>query len=131
MAVIGAEWDVEAVVSVTDGDTLRLIRSRVLELDGRRYRLTDEDADGVPIRLVWVNTPERGKPGRNEARADLEDWITRYGYDENGDGVLRVICYESAGWDRLLGDLIDATGESASQWLMRERGWPPYEKGKR
>jgi hypothetical protein len=30
----------------------------------------------------------------------------------------------------MLGDLIDADGNSASQWLMVERGWPPYVKGK-
>jgi endonuclease YncB( thermonuclease family) len=124
--VNGTEWDVEAVVSVTDGDTLRLIRSRVIELDGRRYRLTDEGADGVPIRLVWVNTPERGKEHYKAARYDLMAWA-----EHLSAGPLRVVCYESAGWDRLLGDLIDATGASASQWLMRERGWPAYEKGKR
>jgi hypothetical protein len=39
---LGTEWRVETVVSVTDGDTLRLRRSRVIELDGRSYRLTDE-----------------------------------------------------------------------------------------
>jgi endonuclease YncB( thermonuclease family) len=125
--VSGTEWDVESVASVTDGDTVRLIRSRAVEIDGRAFWLTDREAKGVPIRLAWVDTPERGQPGRNEARLDLESWIDRHAGTQ---GPLRVVCYESAGWDRLLGDLIDADGNSASQWLMTERGWPPYVRGK-
>jgi endonuclease YncB( thermonuclease family) len=118
----GTEWDVERVVRVVDGDTVRLIRQRRLELDGGQYLLSDALSDGVPIRLVWVDTPERGQPGYHEARADLVKWAQLLGRHP-----LTVVCYESAGWDRLLGDLIDADGHSASQWLMRERGWPPYQ----
>jgi len=118
----GTEWRVETVVSVTDGDTVRLRRSRVIELDGRTYRITDEDVRGVPIRLTWLDSPERGKPGYREAHDDLAAWIdSRQG--------LRVICFESGGWDRIMGDLVDADGESASQWMMREKGWLPYVKG--
>jgi endonuclease YncB( thermonuclease family) len=124
----GTEWWVEHVAKVTDGDTVRLVRSRDVELDGHTYRLTDDEADGIPIRLVWVDTPERGDhPGWEKARADLSEWITKV---SSRPEALRVICYESAGWDRLLGDLIDADGNSASQWLMTEKNWPPYVKGK-
>lgn len=119
----GTEWRVDAVARVVDGDTVRLLRSRVAELDGRHYRITDVTPEGkpigVPIRLVWVDTPERGDPGWARARDDLELWIDAH-------EPLRVVVYESAGWDRLLGDLIDETGASASQWLMIDRGWPPY-----
>lgn len=123
----GTEWRVESVVSVTDGDTVRLVRSKPVELDGRRYRLTDDEPKGVPIRLVWVDTPERGDhPGWEQARQDLREWIA----DHVGTRPLRVVCYESAGWDRLLGDLLDADGNSASQWLMTVKGWPPYVNGR-
>jgi endonuclease YncB( thermonuclease family) len=124
----GSMWDVAGVVSVTDGDTLRLIRSRRVVLDGRAYHVID-DAKGVAVRLVWVDTPERGDhPGWENARADLTAWLHGHA------GPFRVYCYDtSAGWDRLLGDLIDADGNSASQWLMTEGnggvGWPPYVKG--
>lgn len=115
----------DAVVRVTDGDTVRVLRSRTVELDGRRYRLADDPATeprGVSIRLVWVDTPERGdNPGWETARADLTDWL-----DRAAPRGLRVVCYASAGWDRLLGDFLDADGGSASQWLMTQRGWPPY-----
>ena len=119
----GTTWDVDRIVSVTDGDTLRVVRSRPFPIDGRSYRITDDDPRGVPIRLVWVDTPERGQPGRNEARLDLEHWADRHAGTQ---GPLRVVCYESAGYDRILGDLIDADGNSASQYLIIDRGWPVY-----
>jgi endonuclease YncB( thermonuclease family) len=130
--VNGTEWQVERVVSVTDGDTVRLVRSRPIEIDGRHYRLVDDNPKGESIRLVWVDTPERGEAGRNEARVDLSVWIAaRCPLGKLNEPVgLRVVCYESGGWDRILGDLLDADGNSASQWLMAERGWPAYEKGK-
>jgi len=124
---LGTEWRVETVVSVTDGDTVRLRRSRVIELDGRTYRITDENPRGVPIRLTWVDTPERGDAGYRQAHDDLAAWIADHNWAPRR---LRVICYESGGWDRLMGDLLDADGNSASQWLMREKGWPPYVRGK-
>jgi endonuclease YncB( thermonuclease family) len=121
--VPGTEWTVERIGKITDGDTLRIERTRLVELDARRYWLTDETA--VAIRLVWVDTPERGDPQWAKAKADLTEWLSeRWRHVDAGD--MRVICYESAGWDRLLGDLLDADGNSASQWLMIEKGWPPY-----
>jgi len=128
---LGTEWRVETVVSVTDGDTVRLRRSRVIELDGRSYRITDEDVRGVPIRLTWIDTPERGDAGYKQAHDDLALWISHHTPLGAVPGAgLRVVCYESGGWDRLMGDLLDADGNSASQWLMREKGWPPYVRGK-
>jgi len=125
-AVEPTEWEVLAVVKVTDGDTLRVTRTRRTSLDGRNYRLTDDEPDGEPIRLAWVDTPERGTPEWRAARADLHRWLDEHAVG----GTLRVTCYESAGWDRLLGDLIASDGSSASQWLMTEgnsgAGWPAY-----
>lgn len=126
----GTVWDVDEVASVTDGDTLRVYRSRLDQLGDDWYRITEVDpATGdprsTPIRLVWLDTPEKKKPGWAQARADLQWWVGLRGVEQ-----LRVICYESAGWDRILGDLIDESGNSASQWMMRERGWPLYERGK-
>lgn len=114
----GTEWVVDRVERVTDGDTLRVIRSRIEHMGDHDFRITD--VDSVPIRLVWVDTPERGNhPGWENARQDLVDWITAH-------PLLRVVVYQSAGWDRLLGDLLNYDGESASQWLMTVKGWPPY-----
>jgi endonuclease YncB( thermonuclease family) len=118
----GTRWDIDRIIRVIDGDSLRVVRSRLIDLDGRHYRLTDADPDGVLLRLAWVDTPEKGKPGWAEARADLFRWVDEISTDE-----LRAVCYESAGWDRILADLLDANGQSASQWLMADRGWPPYE----
>jgi endonuclease YncB( thermonuclease family) len=122
----GTEWQVDRIDKVTDGDTVRLIRSRIEHMGDHDFRITD--VTSMPIRLVWVDTPEKGDhPGWETARADLTTWIATH---HNEGQALRVITYESAGWDRMLGDLIGADGCSASQWLMVERGWPPYVKGK-
>ncbi len=122
----GTTWRVDAVLRATDGDTVRVLRSRPVELDGRHYRLADDpdaEPDGIPVRLVWVDTPERGNhPGWENARADLRLWLAA----ATAGGPITCVCYTSAGWDRLLADLIDAGGGSASQWLMTERHWPPY-----
>jgi endonuclease YncB( thermonuclease family) len=123
----GTEWQVDRIEKITDGDTLRVIRSRVERLGDHDFRITD--VTSMAIRLVWVDTPERGDhPGWEKARADLEQWIHHAQWGD--EHRIRVITYESAGWDRLLGDLLDADGNSASQWLMVERGWPAYVKGK-
>lgn len=118
----GVEWQVEDYIRAVDGDTVRLIRRRVHRFDGLEQITRDADPAGQSVRLVWVDTPERGQPGYAQATADLEAWIDA----AEARGPLRVVCYESAGWDRVLGDLLDSDGRSASQWLMIERGWPPY-----
>jgi endonuclease YncB( thermonuclease family) len=128
--VTATEWMIVTVVSITDGDTVRLIRERHIELDGRRYLLMDdydEKPHGEPIRLVWVDTPERGQDGYAQARMDVANWFAEH---NSGMGSLFVYCYESAGWDRILGDVVDVSGNSLSQWLMVEKGWAPYVKGK-
>jgi endonuclease YncB( thermonuclease family) len=134
----GRAWTVDRIASITDGDTVRVYRSRVTQLGDDWYRIADANPDGtprsVPLRLAWVDTPERGKPGWADAKADLVQWLAERTLptpaDPNFDGIpLTVVCYESAGWDRILADLRDADGNSASQWLMADRGWPPYDGG--
>lgn len=116
----GTEWQVKRVTRVVDGDTVRVIRSRIMRLGDDDFLVTD--VEDVPIRLTWVDTPERGQDGYHLARQHLADWITPRA------AGLRVVVYESAGWDRLLGDLLDSDGRSASQHLMIDRGWPPYKE---
>lgn len=124
--MIGTEWTVDRIVRVIDGDSLRIARSRVVDLDGHLYRIADAGPDGVLVRLVWVDTPERGEAGWADAGRHLREWI----FDHIGTHPLRVVVYGGAGWDRLLVDLLDHTGASASQWLMTERGWPAYDGGR-
>jgi hypothetical protein len=125
---IGREWVVENVVVDQrgkrrgDGDTCLLIRSRIDFLGDHRYRV--EDVDPVSIRLVWVNTPERGQVGYRDAADDLSQWLD----EAFRMGSLMVVIYYSAGWDRLLGNIIRADGQSASQYLITECGWDIYKK---
>lgn len=121
----GECWDVITVDRVTDGDTVRMTRSMRIEIDGRHYKIIDDEPKGFPIRLVWIDTPERGQDGYSQARDDLAQWITM----SLDRGPLHVYCYESGGWDRIMGDLINSDGQSASQYMMIEKGWLPYVKG--
>lgn len=115
-------WTVERIHKVIDGDTVRLVRSRTCRLDGLELTARDAGPNGVLARLAWLDTPERGQAGYDRARADLSTWLVN-----RTATPLTVVCFDGgAGWDRILVDLQDATGNSASQWLMQVCGWPPY-----
>jgi hypothetical protein len=67
-------WTVLAVDRVVDGDSLRLTRQRIVgEVDG--LTITATDSAPVPVRLVHVDTPERGEVGWARARDDLIAWV--------------------------------------------------------
>lgn len=129
------DWEVEGVVRVVDGDTVRIIREQTEVIDGLEQITrdvadpdNDGDVDGVSVRLVNLDTPERGEPGYSEAKADLASWLIAHAE------TMRVRTYgATGGFDRLLGDFYvpgpNGDIDSASQWMMRERGWLPYVKG--
>ena len=130
----GTDWQVERVVRVVDGDTVRLVRRREGDptplADGLAVTITvrDTEDDGKSIRLVNLDTPERGETGYLQARDDLARWLAHnadYGLD------LRVITYPGGGFDRLLGDIYveGDIGNTASQHMLRDRGWSPYVRG--
>lgn len=126
MSAEGVQWSVVDVVKVVDGDTVHMVRERLVDLDGRRFMI--RDAEPVSIRLVWIDTPERGDPAWRRARDELVGWVANTLTAPGG--YLEVVCYESGGWDRIMGDLLDHRGSSASQWLMQNGdgglGWPAY-----
>lgn len=108
--------------SVTDGDTIRAHLQRELSvINGWALTVHSTDTRGVPLRLTIIDTPERGQPGYQEAKADLTAWLSSH------LGRLRCETYESGGWDRLLADIyVDGDrGNTATQHLM-QLGWDPY-----
>lgn len=119
----GITWTVQQVTKITDGDSVRLIRRRQLVAsDGiglDLYDLTD-----VPIRLVTLDTPERGQDGWAQARLDLTLWIAPRA------GFLNVVTYgETGGFSRLLGDIFDTRDQTSASEHMLRLGWPPYVRG--
>lgn len=111
-----------------DGDTVTFHLTGVKRLGHRRYFVTDVDWQSA--RLCWVDTPERGDhPGYEQADLDLDTWILER---LNAGRALTAFVYDGgAGWDRLLVNLVDDQGESASEYLMRPKaqggcGWPMY-----
>lgn len=126
----GTEWQVERIVRVVDGDTVRLIRRRTTDLGDLELIARDRHDDGVSVRLINLDTPERGRTGYADALWDLHGWLTSV----NADGTLpnlRVITYPGGGFDRLLGDIYveGDIGNTASQHMLRDRGWAPYVRG--
>lgn len=109
-----------------DGDTLNVVRRGVQRLGDKDWILEDPTHTG--IRLVWVDTPEKDEPGWAKATADLTKFILPYA-KLDGSYNMHLVTYGSAGWDRILGDLIGDDGRSASQYLMTECDWPMYKEG--
>jgi endonuclease YncB( thermonuclease family) len=110
-------WTVLNVSRVIDGDTVVLTRSReVGEADG--LRITATDINPARMRLVHVDTPERGEVGWFDAKADLEKWVAA---NESAGLVLYTAGRDNFG--RLLGDLKTIGGDSASLYMIRDRGW--------
>lgn len=123
-------WNLLSLDHVVDGDTIKLSRWRS-ELIDQQLEQIIVDRKPISIRLLWVDTPERGDhPGYENAKRDLSTWIQ----DALDRGPVQLVTYESGGWDRVLGDVIAADGESVSQYMLMHansgQGWPPYKKGK-
>lgn len=73
------------------------------------------------VRLIILDTPERGQLRYREATTELAAWLTAH------TDRLRVEVYGSAGWDRDLADVYVAgdRGNTATQAMLRA-GWPVY-----
>jgi len=126
----GEEWEVVDFLRLKsgrprgDGDTVTFTRTGIKRLGDKRFFVTD--VDWQPARLVWVDTPESGEAGYSQADLDLDTWILER---LEAGHHLRAVCYDGgAGWDRLLVNLLDDNGESASEYLMRECGWGMYQE---
>lgn len=108
------------VVRVVDGDTVRA-RLRHVSPVTPGFTQTVESAApaGLALRLVTVDTPERGEVGWSDARGDLLCWCDA--------GPVEVETYYPDNFGRLLADLYRAgdRGDTASQFLLRA-GWEPY-----
>ncbi|MFO8071047.1 MAG: thermonuclease family protein [Polyangia bacterium] len=104
--VEGAESDRVELLDVIDGDTIRV-----------RYRGENER-----VRLLHIDTPERGENGYREATRALEELL--------GDGPVEMV-FERPGrpardrYGRLLAYVLDEQGRNASELMVR-RGWSTF-----
>lgn len=118
---------------VVDGDTVRGFLERDVELlpgyvaTVRSGKLGDDGwvPQSTLVRLVNLDTPERGEEGYARARGALAEWFARDDGERWRDLLLDD--YGSAGFDRILGDLyVDGErGDTASQHMLRA-GWEPW-----
>ena len=123
----GDDWKVDRIVRVIDGDSLRLVRRRTgIAGDGLGLDIYDTNPDGAAVRLITVDTPERGEAGYQEAATDVRIWLNTH-----AKLGFRIETWPDGGFGRVLGDLYVTTdrGNTLSQHLLRNCGWLPYVKG--
>ena len=117
------DWKITQVISITDGDTVRLHLVRTSDLDNEFDMdiRTKRERRGIAIRLIILDTPEKGQVGYLDAKANLGKWLDLRATH------LRVETYASAGWDRLLGDIYveGSRGDTATQYML-QAGWNVY-----
>jgi endonuclease YncB( thermonuclease family) len=109
---VSFDYAVVRVLRVLDGDTL----DAVLDL-GLGVSLTER------LRVLGVDTPERGKPGAVEATRYTTTWLTI----AHIKGGLRVATHKTDSFGRYLADAYDnTTGEHLADALIREGHAVPY-----
>lgn len=114
------DWEVVAVRKVVDGDTVDLLVRRDI---GTLDAFTIQAVGPIRVRLIHLDTPERGEEGFDRATADLRNWLgawTRYG--------LRVVTTGVDVFGRDLADIYSAAdrAETASDHMVRAKGWPVW-----
>lgn len=121
----GAVYVVDLARAV-DGDTVAGLITDDRPLGyGLRQRVYSGDENGEPkeasIRLIRLDTPERGQSGYREATADARAWLLER------TGRLRVEVLGAGGLGRLLGDVyvVGDRGDTLTQHMLR-LGWEPW-----
>lgn len=102
-----------------DGDTVDLDVARPIEV-APGWSASVWNSAPYHVRLIILDTPERGQLRYREATTELAAWLAQHAH-------LRVEVYGTAGWDRDLADIYVAgdRGNTATQAMLRA-GWPVY-----
>jgi endonuclease YncB( thermonuclease family) len=118
--VADVDWSIDSVVKIVDGDTLDVVLSRVVgEVDG----WTLSASGPARLRLIHLDTPERGEPGYAEATEDLRLWVRQF--DAVNGHHLRAITSGKDVFGRYLADVyvVGRRADTASDYMVRERDW--------
>lgn len=120
-------FDLLAVAHIVDGDTFdALVQDPdVGEVDG--WKLKAEKV--IRIRLIHLDTPEKGDPGYREAGVDLALFL---GQELGWSGLKVLAQVKKDSFGRYLSDVYSASDRSvtASDYMVREanngHGWPVW-----
>jgi endonuclease YncB( thermonuclease family) len=125
------DWGMEGVIHVVDGDTVDVVLSRVVgHLAG--FDIVARSSDKTRLRLVHLDTPERGEPGHEQATEELQGWLVDKFL---GTGLRVQTEVKPDAFGRLLADIYSATDRAAtaSDFMVRDAnhgaGWPVWIKG--
>lgn len=127
--LLATDWQVDWWHD-TDGDTVRVRRSRVEQVaDGLMARYYDDPAqlrNGLPVRVINLDTPERGDLLWAAARADVLAWL-----NAAGDRLMVTTWGTQGGFDRLLGDFWVAgdRDNTLTKHMLIDLDWQPYVEG--
>jgi len=123
------------VTAVPEPLTFRMLTGRVIDGDTLAGRLQTEPLRLTPgwstvatsdlevhLRLVTLDTPERGEDGWAKARSDVMLWLAQWPVV-----ALRVDTYGDGGFGRLLADVypVGRRSETLSQHML-QLGWLPW-----
>lgn len=121
------KWTVQRdEIDVVDGDSLRLLPTRIVG-DVGDWELLARRKDHKPllVRLVHIDAPEKGQYGWVSATKNLQEWV-----DMIASAVVQVWAFPDIRdkYGRPHVDLYDEPYDpmSASEFMMRVKGWPPY-----
>ena len=114
------DWTYEHGRAV-DGDTVAGWLSQVVQIPGWDVITRTPLLAPVKLRLVTLDTPERGEVGWSEARVQVQAWLTR-------TPDLRAQLYGYDAFGRLLADIYRAADrtDTLSQHMLRS-GWLPWQ----
>ena len=102
---------------VVDGDTLDLSIDLGMHVYSRQR-----------VRLLHVDTPERGQVGSAEATQAVKDWFTTHGTNV----VIRTYLDKGDKYGRFLAEVFPHDGsECLGEWLLLHKFGSPYEGGPR
>jgi hypothetical protein len=105
------------VSKVVDGDSVNgSIHFDVSRFDGWTLTAWKEDR----FRIITLDTPERGEVGWAEAKAHVTEWLASH-------PNTRIRTYGRDSFGRTLADIYDRdTGDTLTEFMLRERGWLPW-----
>lgn len=135
----GTTYEVDKLVRVIDGDTVRARFRRIVEVvdlgSGEElvtYRRDRPESfpDGTSCRLTTLDTPEKKGATLAEGKRAQADHQLWWDTQLAAHRTVYARIYAGGGFDRILVTFFVLEEElSLSEWMLRERGWLPYVRG--
>lgn len=119
--MLAGDWRVDEVVKVVDGDSIHVQMSTRPQLVTHNLAQVWMTAKPWKLRLVHIDTPERGEDGWAEARSFVTQWLGAR------DGAVRCETLYPDNFGRMLADVYEAGDRSKTlTYALLTAGYEPY-----